>query len=273
LNQDEAAIKRLDALLRGTESDRPVSQAERAFERLPVPLSTWLQPLTTYVQKRSESSLKLGLNTIWTTELWEPCQKGLHQRYPLFGYSDKDAHLKDFSQFFGPSGILEIFYNDHIKGQPAISESVRRHFKDAERIRDAFFPLGGSDVSIQFTLTPSVLDNKANKFHLDLEGQSIFYDHGPVQSQTFTWPGPHPGTVRFWFEMRDGHSISRQSKGDWAWLRVLDQAEIKAGGDLESFIVTFQADGVSATYKLRASSVHHPFMLTTLKQFRCLKGL
>jgi type VI secretion system protein ImpL len=145
-----------------------------------------------------------------------------------------------------------------------------RQFQYAAKIRNAFFPSGGSIPAVQFELKPTVLDEHVGIFRLDIEGQALQYRHGPARSTIFTWPGPRTDLgVRLTFVTLDGREISQTEDGPWAWLRILDRADIQSTGLLDRFLVTFHQGGFQARFELRAGSVDNPFELEELKQFRC----
>jgi type VI secretion system protein ImpL len=75
------------------------------------------------------------------------------------------------------------------------------------------------------------------------------------------------------FESLDGRQVSRSKEGTWAFFRLLDEATIEPTSAPEKFNLTFQLEGMSARYELRAASVMNPFNLRELQGFRCPEGL
>ena len=212
---------------------------------------------------------------------------GLEQRYPLFGTSSYDTTMADFTRFFAPNGIIDRFFQEHLlpfvdtstprwrqvsKDNRGIRLSSRtlQQFQYAAKIRDAFFPAGGTRPSVQFELKPMVLDENVGTFRLDIEGQTLQYRQGPPRSTIFTWPGPRTELgVRLTFVTLEGREISQTEDGPWAWLRIMDRAQVQRTGLRDRFLVTFHQDGFQARFELRAGSVDNPFELEELKQFRC----
>jgi type VI secretion system protein ImpL len=61
--------------------------------------------------------------------------------------------------------------------------------------------------------------------------------------------------------------------GPWALFKMLDKADIQPTGQPDRFLVTFQIEGRTATFELRASSVYNPFRLQALERFECSERL
>jgi type VI secretion system protein ImpL len=54
---------------------------------------------------------------------------------------------------------------------------------------------------------------------------------------------------------------------------MLDKTEIQPTNLPDRFLVTFQIEGRTATFELRASSVYNPFRLQALERFECSERL
>jgi type VI secretion system protein ImpL len=57
--------------------------------------------------------------------------------------------------------------------------------------------------------------------------------------------------------------------GPWAWFRLLDRSTMTPLGSNDKFEVTFNVDGRSISYELRAASFLNPFGLRELERFQC----
>jgi type VI secretion system protein ImpL len=286
-HNNEQALKMAGERMGGAGADDAMQHAQMTFGRLPDPLGGWLQDQTSSGWQLTLNNARAELNSIWKTEVLPAYKTGLDQRYPLFRASRDDSTMADFCRFFAPDGIVDRYFQEHLSPfvdttRPRwrqvsrdnrgirISAKALQQFQYAARIRDAFFPFGGSAPSIQFELKPMVLDEKAGAFRLDIEGQSLQYRHGPPRSTTFTWPGPRSDLgVRLTFVTFDGREISQAEEGPWALLRILDRASVQPTGLSDRFMVTFRQEGFQARFELRAGSVDNPFNLEELKHFRC----
>ena len=288
---EEQALKMARERMGGAGASDAMKRARLEFARLPEPLASWFQSLTSFGWQITLASAKSELDSIWKTDVLTPYRAGLDQRYPLFVASRHDATMADFCRFFAPNGIIDQFFQNHLKPfvdttraqwRPlsmddhgiGVSPEALKQFQYAAKIRDTFFAGGGRTPSIRFELKPVFLDENIGAFRLDIEGQTIVYRHGPVRSTEFTWPGPRTDIgVRFNFQTLDGRELHQSEEGPWAWLRVLDKARVERTGLPDRFLVTFEQDGFKARFELRAESVENPFHLTELRNFRCPRSL
>ncbi|MDD1610795.1 MAG: type VI secretion system membrane subunit TssM, partial [Methylococcaceae bacterium] len=118
---------------------------------------------------------------------------------------------------------------------------------------------------VRFSIKPVSLDANANKFWLNVEGQKVeFQKNAARKSVPLQWPGTDGSrSVSFGFEMVDGKKVNRQRDGAWAWFRVVDEAKMQDTGR-DSYLITFDIDGVQASYELTANSIDNPFSLKEL---------
>ncbi|WAR45710.1 type VI secretion system membrane subunit TssM [Methylomonas rapida] len=266
-----------------------LKQAQMEFARLPEPLKSWFQIVVSSGGQKLSSAAKGQLSDMVKTGVASPCKAALGGRYPFSKSSAQDVLLADFAKLFAPAGVMDQFFQANLKpfvdtSKPVwtemasekplgLSQASIRQFQTAARIRDAFFAVGNIP-QVQFELKPQLLDNTVGTFRLQVEGQEAVYRHGPEQAVSMKWPGPNPSQgVRIVFETLDGRQVSRGKEGTWAFFRLLDEATIIPGSAPEKFTLTFQLQGFSASYELRAASVNNPFNLLELQSFRCPDAL
>ncbi|MGZ4999521.1 MAG: type VI secretion system membrane subunit TssM [Methylomonas sp.] len=266
-----------------------LKQAQLEFGRLPEPLKTWFQVVVSSGGKKLSSAAKGQLSEMVKTGVASQCKAALNGRYPFSKSSQQDVLLADFAKLFAPSGLIDQFFQANLKpfvdtSKPVwsemssekplgLSQATIRQFQLASRIRDAFFAVGNMP-QVQFELKPQSLDGTVSTFRLQIEGQETVYRHGPEQAVSLKWPGPNPSQgVRMVFETLDGRQVSRSKEGTWAFFRLLDEATIVPTGAPEKFTLTFQLQGMSARYELRAASVNNPFNLQDLQNFNCPEAL
>jgi type VI secretion system protein ImpL len=290
-SNEEQALKFAKERMHGAGARDAIKKASLEFARLPEPLQEWLKSLTTSGWEITLESARSELNNIWRTDVvahYTTCLKG---RYPLFRDSRNDATMADFSRFFSPKGIVDRFFESNLKAFVdtsgpdwrqvsmdnmgiRLSADVLKQLQIAAKIRNAFFPSGEAQPSVQFTLKPIALDSNVAGFQINIDGQTEEYAHGPALASKFQWPGPHPNLgVVMTFSTLDGKVVSKVEEGPWAWLKTLDKATIERTSLQEVFRITFQIDGYKARYELRADSVYNPFNLSELQQFRCPEAL
>jgi type VI secretion system protein ImpL len=261
-------------------------------ERQPEPLAAWLRGLARESSMVTVGSVMLRLNSIWTAEIAPYCRGALANRYPLDKGSPQDANLNDFSRYFGPQGMVDNFFSKHLRpyidtaARPwrplssggveiGISESTLRQFEGAARIKQAFFAGGGSQPKVSFQIKPLALDKSARQVLLELGEQRLTYRHGPQRLQAMQWPPPSGSSrARIVFtSLGDAQPASLSAEGPWALFRLLDKAKVGSTTMADRFKVTFNVEGLTAIFELRASSVSNPFRLSAIRGFRCLGKL
>ena len=265
-----------------------VDDLRRTASRAPPPLSAWLESIA----RDSTVLISYGatghLNSSWASKILPFCQTAINGRYPLDPSSQREIKLEDFSRFFGPGGQMDQFFQEFLQPfvdtatrpwqvrrsgnvRVRISEDGLAAFQHAAAIKQAFFASGDQTPFIQFDLEPVEMDASATNFSLDLEGQRVTYNHGPIRPMTLHWPVPEgPHQVRISFSPAEpGGQSSIVESGTWAWFRILDKSDIRPIAPPDRFTVTFEVDGRTALFELRPSSAFNPFTLDALDHFWC----
>ncbi len=169
-------------------------------ERQPEPLAAWLHGLARESSAVTVGSVMRRLNSVWTSEIAPYCRGALANRYPLVKDSAQDANLNDFSRYFGPQGMVDNFFSQHLRPyvdtaarpwrplssggvQIGISQSTLRQFEGAARIKEAFFAGGSQQPKVSFQIRPLALDKSARQVLLELGEQRLIYRHGPQRLQ------------------------------------------------------------------------------------------
>lgn len=254
---------------------------------LPEPLKSMTQTLAAESKGVIFNSSKEQLNRLWQSEVIAFYKQAIQGRYPFSKASSNDMTLDDFSRLFAQGGLLDQFFNTHLKpfvdtsgktwrmisqdGQTiAVSPVSLAQFQAAQKLRTIFFAAGSQKPLLNFTLKPLMLRNNPKKFWLDIEGQKTEYTQNELpRPVAFQWPGASGNhLVSFGFETADGRPLQNDTQGDWAWFKVLEKANIQqVEPNSVKFFITFDIEGVQADYELTASSVNNPF---SLKEFDTL---
>ncbi|MGH8550951.1 MAG: type VI secretion system membrane subunit TssM [Methylococcales bacterium] len=264
-----------------------ISRLGLESKRAPDPLRRWLDAFSVKSSSAILGQAKKALNDLWQSEVYSAYKAGLENRYPLFKDARDEIALDDFSRFFAANGVMDQFFNTHLKAfvdtsrsdwqikainQQSIGVSTQtlKQFQYAAKIREVFFRAGTDRPSVKFDLKPVSLDPRVAKFTLDLDGQSDVYRHQPPLAKRFQWPVPDAaGRVRLVSESLNGRMTSQLEEGSWAWFRILDKARFSDTSSADRFQVTFDVEGSVMTYELVAQSVDNPFNLSELENFRC----
>ncbi len=261
--------------------------------RSPSPLSHWLRTLSRQSSLVAVRSVRGRLNEVWAGDIAPFCRTALNNRYPLSRGSREDSNLGDFSRYFGPQGLVDGFVNTELKpyvdtsvrpwrevdiggAELGISEESLRVIEGAARIKEAFFA-GGGEPKVRFALKPLELDKYASQVLVELGEQRLIYRHGPTRLENMQWPPPD-GTMmaRLVFTPLGGSTagVSLSAEGPWALFRLLDKGDMRqVSNSVDRFRVTFQVDGLTAIFELKAASVANPFRLGAMEGLRCLEKL
>jgi type VI secretion system protein ImpL len=210
------------------------------------------------------------------------CRELIEGRYPFNRASANDVPLDDFGHLFGDGGTFDKFFRDNLlqlvdtsravwrwkegAAQPSGARGLLQQFQTVQRIREIFFK-SGAKPEVRFNMTPDSLDANVSRFSLEVDGQTLEYRHGPLQSRSFTWPGAAAGHAAVEFDVGNLPNVV-SFQGPWAWFRALDQAKIQPQSETR-FPATFSQAGHTARVLIEATSVRNPFSQNELQSFRC----
>jgi type VI secretion system protein ImpL len=224
----------------------------------------------------------------------------VEDHYPFDAGAQDDAPVDDFIRLFAPGGMLDSYYQAQIKPYVDTRGTVwRAHalggvaapvdaatiasFQRAAAIRDIFFPLGGRQPQIQFTLTPA--GGTGPKATLTLGSQSISTD--ATRPVAFNWPGAdgmsNASLVFSASNVSAGQGangqgangqvgtaqMELQENGPWALFRLLAEGRLRPGRSPETYALTFSVGDYVAAFTLQAGSAHNPFGGNMLSGFQC----
>jgi type VI secretion system protein ImpL len=215
------------------------------------------------------------LNDRWVAEVYEPC-RAMASRYPLDLNSTADAPLDQFEKFFHPeNGAIDVFFKETlaryltpdrrqgrswngrgISVSPAVFETARA----SSRIGEALFSGGVLRTEFQIQAeVPVYADGapRASLVEIDVHGRSDSYDMGGYRPWAdFAWPGRSGARIRV--ETRTG-PVTRDFSGDWAFFRMLQDAQVQRVSQTEYDLRWPLEDGLTVRYQLRTRSSNNPF--------------
>ncbi|MDR3435262.1 type VI secretion system membrane subunit TssM [Telmatospirillum sp.] len=264
----------------------PVQQLASEAPQLPPPVSVWIAAVANSVSGVSVSGARAQLSDIWGGSAGNVCARAVNGRYPFTKNSTREVSVGDFARLFAPGGLLDSFFEAHLRPLVAtsgkqwhwqkvgstnlgISNSVLADFQMAAQIRDSFFPDGGQQPRVAFQVTPTTLDPKATGVLFATSGQQLEYQHGPQWPGTFQWPDQDPtGLSKIVFEVPDGTPPTVMKTGAWSLFHLIDDGAVTRLGD-DRFRVAFQAGGHTVSYEIRSNSTLNPFTLNELRSFHC----
>lgn len=270
-------------------SDSVVGRMRQHAERQPKYLRKWLEVVEWQITQTLGARALDFLNAEWRATVWNEYQRGLRGKYPLLRSSNRDATLEDFGDFFGPGGSIDRFFQDYLndlvdtsrriwqvssRSPVHISRESLVALQRASVIRDAYFASRDKNPLVKFSMKPISMDIGINDFSLDLDGQTLKFDHSATRAKALQWPGVGAaGVVNLRVSPPSAKGSSGKTiDGPWAWFRLLDGAAV-ARRTADRYDVTFDVDGRKIEYELRASSSLNPFKLNELERFKCPETL
>ena len=266
------------------------ARLQERIGRLPPPVDRWASQVASASSGVAVGGARAELNALWQAQVAPFCARALEGRYPFDRAAAADVALQDFGRLFGPQGLIDGFFQEHLlpfvdaASTPwrwkrvndvdlGISDAVLAQFQKAAEIRDSFFLAPGLP-AITFDLTPVALAPEVEQVIVEIEGQAVSYAHGPPQVTPLKWPGAPGGRTRVAMSPAQAgieNTIARE--GPWAWFRLLDAAELRRTNVTDRNRVIFNIGGRIAIFQLRAGSALNPFSGAAVRGFRCPKSL
>ncbi|MFC3153854.1 type VI secretion system membrane subunit TssM [Gilvimarinus japonicus] len=259
-----------------------ITQIRSEAARFPSPVRPVLEGLTLEGKRQAEGGIRSTLSDELNRSVGDFCRVAIRGRYPFDQHSTRDVTMADFSRMFAPSGMMDKFFNQHLRqmtdttGRAWILRASTEDyvpigaFQQAAKIRDVFFPQGASAPEISFDFKVLEMDAQIKQLTLDFDGQVFHYSHGPQLSRSVTWPGPRGGN-QIRLEL-DGVEPSRRAfkvAGPWALMRLFQSSDNRSDISPEAFTSTVLVNGYKVVFEVTASSVNNPFYLAALDRFSC----
>ena len=254
--------------------------------RMPDPIVRWASQIVSGSSAISADGTRGSINARWQAQVLPLCKQALNGRYPFARSAQSEVGLQDFERLFGPSGLIDTFFNDHLvdyvdksvdpwawklvnNADLGISTAVLKQMQNASEIRDAFFT-DGPQPSVKFQLIPEALDDDAKSVTLEIDGQVITFEQKqPLRPFAITWPGDiGQAAVAFRPELKKtGNELRRN--GPWAWFRLLNAATMRATNASDRTRIIFNVGGRISIFQMQSGSVLNPFALPALSEFTC----
>ena len=254
--------------------------------RQPQPVSRWLGTVATSATALRTGNVKGQAAAIYNAPGGpaQVCQASLNGRFPFASSAGAaDMPLDEFARLLAPGGLLDGFFNLQLKPfadigsrpwklqpagtvQPPMTPADLLQFQRAAAIRDALFA-GGQRPAVQFDIQPVSLGSNDLSVTLDIGGTVIGYNRGPSHATQIVWPGADPTAAASLAFAPSGQDLVES--GPWALLRLFARGRMLPGKEPGRFTLSFQVNGHSAAFDVRAGSDNNPFTPGLLKDFRC----
>jgi type VI secretion system protein ImpL len=256
--------------------------------RLPQPLAGMMDKVAKDISGDANDTSVAQLSQALADQVTGACQQVTANRYP-FAKSDRDVPMADFARMFAPGGVIDRFFSTNLaplvnlsgktwtwRPNPGLtrklSDTTLRQFQQAAEIRDAFFPTGGNQPTINLEVKPVTLSGEATSATLQINGASVASQQGENAPTTLQWPGAGAGaaSIAMLPEMPD-HISKLERSGAWALFRLLDAGSVLQRGNAVS--ASFVVGGREVSYQFSAASLNNPLSMLSLRQFKCPNGL
>ena len=269
----------------------PITALRSYAKTTPEPIQRWLVSLADQASQSLGQSGHQFVNAAWRAQVCTPFKQALAGRYPLNRASTDEVALSDFTTFFKPQGTMDLFVKEYLQSfldargnlsssqNTGFSSAAINEIQKAINIRNTYFREKSEIPSISLELRPVSMSETDARFTLDLGDQKVTYSHGPKFWNPLTWQGDKDSKrIRIIFEDLHDSSYDKIYSGAWAWFHLMDDADIKATGQTNNYLITFNVGGESKTahkiiYEGKASSINNPFKNDLLSSFRCPESL
>jgi type VI secretion system protein ImpL len=240
------------------------------------------------IARQNGDSQRRQLSFEWQSKVVPFCHQALAQRFPFVANASVETTRDDFARLFRPGGLIDDFFQKnlamsvdmhgpvwHVRpGAPvSLSPAALQMFRQAAEIRDAFFPDGSNVLSTGFELIPDSLSANSASLHIDIDGQSLRYAHGPIVSSNFKWPGPGDPATRVELTAIDSDEpASLDYRGTWGLFRMISAATPQPAG-ADRLRLHLVIGDKQAVVLIGARSINNPFRPALLRGFRCTDTL
>jgi len=178
-----------------------------------------------------------------------PFGKKLAGKYP-FAKSAEDALMQDVTEAFSRQGTIWQYYGSNLKeklelrgdryevlgGKKSVSPGIVAFINKAWAVTQALFPQGAQAPTFKFDVRPHpaiVAEGSGymiSEISLEVDAAAKIYRNGPRDWWSFTWPGSGRKGARLLVRGADGLQEQIQTKGDWAFMRLIDRARVQKRG-------------------------------------------
>ncbi|MBD8577089.1 type VI secretion system membrane subunit TssM [Pseudomonas syringae] len=264
-----------------------LSQLRNTAARLPRPVSGWFNLMAEDAWRLVLANAYQHLNQRYQSELYAFYAKAIAQRYPFSAHSTSDVALNDFREFFKAQGVLESFFEQHLKafvsGHPGsyrlrsidghslpMSRALLDQMSAAQRIRQGFFAEDPNQPQVRFKLEPYSLDSAVNRAEFRLGERTLEYRHGPIVPMAFTWPDDAgQGGASLVAERLAARPVGiEKNLGPWSLFRLLDLMQIEPLSGRDVLVLKANLGGLRANYLLTSQRMPNPFDVSALRGFR-----
>lgn len=311
LNDVYSALTMLNDPVRTAQGRQQFTDGLRTLEvtanRFPEPFKGMLQMAAASFDSDAAGTTIARINLAVSDQVTSTCQQIVSGTYPFVRTSTKDIAVPEFQRLFGPSGVLDRFFQANLaqyantagrswvwnQASPVarqLSPAMLQSFQQAAEIRQAFFPGGAAGFS--FAVRNLALAEGVDLARLEINsGQlvterpktppapafSIFGSPPPPPPAaptpstvvTFQWPGPvNLGSASLTvLPELPGRANVLTRPGPWGIFRLLDSVNVTSQG--AEMTARMSVGGREVQYRINPVTLPNPFTLASLRSFAC----
>jgi type VI secretion system protein ImpL len=266
------------------------SKLKMAADTMPSPLRDVLLDLSSQGSQEVNQGIGQLLSRQMEAVIGDTCRLTVQGNYPFEPTSKRDVSIEDFTRLFAQDGVLDNFFTKNLapfvdtaarpwryRTLPGSTEPVRgpdlEPFQQAKAIRELFFSdPGQKQLAWKTDIRVADLDPSIMGLSIDIDGQAVLYQHGPVTPFRVTWPGLRGGVHA---ELTASPRIRVDTStiaadGAWAFMRLLRRGEIIQTATPGRTRIVYDFDGRKAILDIsNAGSLANPLTSDLLTTFRC----
>ncbi|MFC0400775.1 type VI secretion system membrane subunit TssM [Paraburkholderia rhizosphaerae] len=265
------------------------AKLKMAANTMPAPFRDVLLALSMHGSRDVNQGIGQLLSRQMQAVVSDTCRLTVEGNYPFAPDSSRDVGIDDFTRVFAQGGVIDDFFVKNLapfvdtsskpwryRTLPGATEPVQgpdlEPFQHAKQIREMFFGDQGKQLQWKADIRVPELDPTVTALAIDIDGQSMQYQHGPLAPFPVTWPGPRGGVhAELTASPRIGAETSTLSTdGPWALMRLLGKGKIVRTATPGRTRAAFDFDGRKAVLDIAsAGSVANPLTSDVLTTFRC----
>ncbi|HIH2619994.1 TPA: type VI secretion system membrane subunit TssM [Burkholderia cenocepacia] len=266
------------------------AKLKMAANTMPAPFRAVLLQLAADGSREVNQGIGQLLSRQMQATVGDTCRLTIEGNYPFSPDSRRDVGIDDFTRVFAQGGVIDDFFTKALapfvdtsakpwryRTLPGATEPVHgpdlEPFEHAKAIRDVFFnDSGHKQLAWKIEIRVPELDPSIMGLALDVDGQTLLYQHGPVAPFPVSWPGPRGGVHA---EITANPRIRPETStiaadGPWALMRLLQRGRVVETATPGRTRVAFDFDGRKAALDIAGTgSVANPLTSDVLKTFRC----
>lgn len=267
-------------------NDDTINLALAAAPKLPQPIQNWLYQLTMHLWQQQLALASNYIQQQWLSQVFSFYQNHIERRFPIDTHSNNDISINNFQAFFGPSGLINRFFNQYIaafintrqhywtfKKINGMRIPLTQHFLDmlmrASLIQKMFYLDNPNTPTLRFSLSLKSLNANTQSIALNIGGHMFNANKQSQFSNAYSWPGSDGEFITLRFHDINGSSPTMTLTGYWSWLRLIKNNTITSTDDPQTFTVSLSLGSNQASMKLVADHLINPYLpnLLTALQF------